>query len=115
LVLELEDNVRSEELSTHKRRRFAVNTFTRMRFCHPDGSLDHEFKGPPSKAPDSLYPWYALPGRMKQPYPVIFGHWSAHPAMSPVGVVPLDRGCMWKGSLCAFKLDTGESFSVGCG
>lgn len=104
----------SDDLGTHKRRRFATNCFTRMRYCHEDGSLDHEFKGPPAKAPAELTPWYALPGRVKQPSPVIFGHWSSHPAMSPRGVVPLDRGCMWNGSLTAVNLETAENFSVSC-
>ncbi|MFK7855530.1 MAG: symmetrical bis(5'-nucleosyl)-tetraphosphatase [Granulosicoccus sp.] len=104
----------SKDLSTRKRRRFSINAFTRMRYCHLDGSLDFEYSGPPHSANKSLYPWYALPDRKPLQTRVVFGHWSSHPGMSPDHVVPTDRGCVWGGALSAFAIETGENKCVSC-
>lgn len=104
----------SKDLSKRKRRRFAVNAFTRMRYCHTDGALDFDFNGPPAVAPLGLHPWYALPTRKALDTRLVFGHWSSHPAMSPAHVVPTDRGCVWGGSLCAFDIEANISHCVSC-
>lgn len=104
----------SKELSGQKRRRFAVNVFTRMRYCHANGDLSFDFNGAPANAPAHLYPWYAVPNRKTLKHRVVFGHWSSHPAMSHDEVIPTDRGCVWGGCLTAFAIDTGESHSVRC-
>lgn len=124
LTEELEDFLRymygntpaqwSKDLSPRKRRRFAINAFTRMRCCHPDGSLDFEFSGPPQTAAKKLYPWYVLPDRKPLETRIVFGHWSSHPGMSPDHVLPTDRGCVWGGSLSAFAIETGENKCVSC-
>jgi len=104
----------SKDLSTRKRRRFAINAFTRMRYCHLDGSLDFEYSGPPRAAIKKLYPWYALPGRKPIDTRIAFGHWSSHPCISPDSVLPTDRGCVWGGALSAFAIETGENKCVSC-
>ncbi|NND89327.1 MAG: symmetrical bis(5'-nucleosyl)-tetraphosphatase [Granulosicoccus sp.] len=104
----------SKKLSVRKRRRFAINAFTRMRYCHADGSLDFEFNGPPRNAPKSLLPWYALPDRKALDTTVVFGHWSSHPGICRSGVVPTDRGCVWGGNLVAYALDTSTSHWINC-
>ena len=91
-----------------ERLRFTVNAFTRMRLCRPDGALDFSFNEAPAHAPAGLVPWYRVPrppaaGPLRMP--VLFGHWSAHPAMAPPGIVPTDRGCVWGGSLACLRLD----------
>jgi len=48
----------------------------------------HFLAAPPCEAPSHLLPWYAVPGRRKWDKPVVFGHWSAHPAMAPPGIIP---------------------------
>jgi bis(5'-nucleosyl)-tetraphosphatase (symmetrical) len=98
--------------SDHERLRCSVNVFTRMRFCHPDGSLEFDHSAPPCEAPSHLLPWYAVPGRRKWDKPVVFGHWSAHPAMAPPGIIPTDRGCVWKGHLAGFNTDGASMQSV---
>ncbi len=90
-----------------ERLRASVNVFTRMRYCHADGRLEFEVSGPPASAPQHLTPWYALPGRQPVPQRIVFGHWSAHPAMAPPGIVPTDRGCVWGGWLAGLSLGTG--------
>ncbi len=96
----------------YQRLRASVNVFTRMRFCHRDGRLDFEQSGPPSGAPSQLLPWYALPDRRRWEKPVVFGHWSAHPAIAPAGIIPTDRGCVWGGWLAGFNAEGGSMRSV---
>lgn len=87
------------------RLRFAVNCFTRMRYCHADGSLDFQHKGPPGDQPADLLPWYEVPGRASADTRIIFGHWSALGLFGGHNVRALDTGCLWGGSLTALRLD----------
>lgn len=102
----------SKKLGKHRRRRFAINAFTRMRFCTRDAELDFTCTSPPAKAPKPLLPWYAVPNRKAIPGRILFGHWSAHPGFAVSNVVPLDRGAVWGGSLCALALETGVTTTV---
>lgn len=95
----------STTLSGYDRLRFAVNVFTRMRYCQVDGRLDYEYNGPPSRAPVTLLPWYQLLDPSWRDDTLIFGHWSAHPAIAARWLMPLDRGCVWGGHLAALDLD----------
>ena len=88
-----------------ERLRFAVNAFTRMRFCRADGALELSANGSPVDAPAGLVPWYRARRPEPLALPVLFGHWSAHPAMAPPGIVPTDRGCVWGGSLACLRTD----------
>ena len=90
------------------RLRSAVNVFTRMRYCDADGTLDLDASGPPAGEP-RLLPWYRAPGRCAIGKPILFGHWSAHPAMAPPGAVPLDRGCVWGGSMAGVRIGPGAT------
>lgn len=104
----------SDELGKHHRRRFALNTFTRMRFCTKKGELDFSETCPPHKAPQHLLPWYAVPNRKPIEGRILFGHWSAHPAFAVSNVIPLDRGAVWGGSLAALALESGVTTTVDC-
>ena len=87
------------------RLRYTVNAFTRMRFYREDGALDFSENGAPADAPAALVPWYRVRRDAPLGLPVVFGHWSAHPAMAPAGIVPTDRGCVWDGHLACLRLD----------
>lgn len=94
------------------RHRYTINGLTRMRYCHPDGSLDFAEKLGPEQS--KLTPWFALPERKPLTETVIFGHWSTlgqvhWPAFRVIG---LDTGCVWGGPLTAYCLETGEVRSV---
>ena len=102
----------SKDLSTEDRQRFAINAFTRMRYCHPDGSLDFDYNGSPANAPAPLLPWHQLPTRKALDMTIIFGHWSSHPAICREGVIPTDRGCVWGGDLVAYAIETRSSHWV---
>lgn len=95
--------------------RFAINAFTRLRFCKADGTLALGHSGPPGTQPAPLRPWYEL-----WPYTgqrVVFGHWSALGAGEHGNVISTDSGCVWGGRLTAVRLDPGPVafYGVDCG
>ncbi len=102
----------SKKLGKHRRRRFTINAFTRMRFCTKKGELDFTLACAPAKAPKGLVPWYAVPNRKPIDGRILFGHWSSHPGFAVSNVVPLDRGAVWGGSLAALALETGVTTTV---
>jgi bis(5'-nucleosyl)-tetraphosphatase (symmetrical) len=97
-----------ESLQGADRLRFVVNALTRMRFCRADGTIDLKQKGRPGTQPDTLLPWFEVPGRLSRGVRVICGHWSALSFVERPGLLALDSGCVWGGSLTAASLDDGE-------
>ena len=95
----------SPQLAGMERLRFAINVLTRLRVCTADGRVDLAIKGEPPLPPSPLRPWFALEGRLTREARVIFGHWSVLGLVLRPGVVGLDTGCVWGGSLTAFDLD----------
>lgn len=95
----------SPSLSGEARIRCAVNIFTRMRYCRPDGSLDLGPTGPPGTQPEGLLPWFELPGRANADLRILFGHWSTLGYHASHGVHALDSGCLWGGRLTALALE----------
>ena len=87
------------------RLRFAVNVFTRLRFCTADGRIDFRQKGKPDSAPPPWMPWFKAPQRAAGGTRIIFGHWSALGYYNADRVVGLDTGCVWGGALTALNLD----------
>lgn len=98
----------SEELAGWERLRYAVNCFTRLRFCDPDGTLELTQKGAPGEQPAPLLPWYQVPGRRNRELRILFGHWSTLGLYRGDGVFALDTGCLWGGRLTALRLDLAE-------
>ena len=103
-----------DDLAGWDRLRVVVNAMTRMRFCHADGSMDFRTKGPPEKAPRGSYPWFAAPGRARRDHTLVCGHWSALGFRAQPGLLALDSGCLWGGSLTAVRLDDRQVFSLPC-
>ncbi len=101
-----------------KKNRYALNGFTRMRFCYEDGRLDFDQKGAPSKktAKAGLKPWFEIKKRKKIDAKVVFGHWSTLGYIENDEVVCLDTGCIWQGKMTAKRLDVpnGELVQVEC-
>jgi len=101
-----------------KKNRFAINAFTRMRFCDTQGRLDFDQKGAPSKKTYSagLYPWFEIEDRKPLGAKVIFGHWSTLGYIDNEEVVCLDTGCVWQGKMTAKRIDIsdGEIVQVDC-
>jgi bis(5'-nucleosyl)-tetraphosphatase (symmetrical) len=95
----------SDDLQGYDRLRFAINCFTRLRYCDADGVLDLKSKGPPGTQPSRYLPWFEVPGRASRDLNIVFGHWSTLGDRASPGVYPTDTGCLWGGALTALRLD----------
>lgn len=103
------------DLTPVERRRFTVNCLTRMRYVDGDGRLLLSLKGPPGTAPPGALPWFRHPARASAGERIVVGHWSALGLVDEAGVLALDTGCVWGGSLCAVRLDERRPpVQVGC-
>jgi bis(5'-nucleosyl)-tetraphosphatase (symmetrical) len=92
-----------------ERQRFTINVLTRLRFCTADGRVDFKQKGKPDSAPSPWLPWFRVAGRANGAQRIVFGHWSALGFCSERGVLGIDTGCVWGGSLTAVNLDDPEA------
>ena len=111
-----EPRVYSPLLDAAEQLRFAINAFTRMRYCQADGTLEFRSKGAPGSQATPLQPWFALPGRVLLDADVIFGHWSTLGRVHwpQHRVWGLDTGAIWGGQLTALNLETRELTAVEC-
>ena len=105
----------SEDLSGMARIRYAINVLTRLRVCTESGQVDLKLKGKPPPPDSPFKPWFDVSTRRSRDARVIFGHWSALGFIQRNGVVGLDSGCVWGGTLTAFDLDAGRApIGVSC-
>ncbi|MCE0494113.1 symmetrical bis(5'-nucleosyl)-tetraphosphatase [Vibrio salinus] len=101
-----------DNLNELQRLRYSINAFTRMRFVHPDGSLDMECKLPPDEADStSLLPWFQYSHREKLSKPILFGHWAALNGVYNKEVIGLDTGCVWGGHLTMLRWEDKRFFT----
>ncbi|GME37527.1 MULTISPECIES: bis(5'-nucleosyl)-tetraphosphatase (symmetrical) ApaH [Pantoea] len=90
----------SEDLTGLARLRFSTNALTRMRYCFPNGQLDMICKDAPESALPPLKPWFTIEGPVAQDYTIVFGHWASLEGKgTPEGIIGLDTGCCWGGTL----------------
>jgi bis(5'-nucleosyl)-tetraphosphatase (symmetrical) len=95
--------------------RYALSSFTRMRYCYKNGYLDFKQKGSPKKLKrDDLYPWFDCPIKVEKELKIVFGHWSTLGFLDREDVLALDTGCLWGGKLTAYCLEDKRRFSVPC-
>lgn len=103
-----EPSVWRDDLEGWDRLRFTINAFTRLRVCDvDDGRMRLEFKGPPETAPERSLPWFRIPWRHSAGERLVFGHWSAMGYVDEAGVLGLDTGCVWGGTLTGQRIDAG--------
>ncbi len=99
----------SAELVGSERLRFIVNILTRLRMCTATGRVALKAKGAPlpgrASGTSALLPWFEVPDRASLGTRIIFGHWSTLGFVNAHGVIGLDTGCVWGGSLSAVDLD----------
>lgn len=93
-----------DNLQGMDRWRLIINTLTRMRFLHVDGSMDFSHKRSIEEAPDDLLPWFAHPLRRTANTLVAFGHWSALGLIKRHNLLALDTGCVWGEELTAVEI-----------
>ena len=95
----------TDALEGMERLRFISNCLTRIRYCTREGELDFAEKLAPGTQPEQLLPWFELPDRNTGSSRIVFGHWSTLGLMQQPGLLALDTGCVWGGSLTAIRLD----------
>ncbi len=105
-----EPNMWSDRLTGVGRLRFTLNCLTRLRYCHEDGRLELELKGPPGDQAPDIVPWFRVPSRASAGESIVFGHWSTLGLLRESGVIALDSGCVWGGGLSALQLDEPGGF-----
>ena len=102
-----------DSLQSWQRYRLITNSFTRIRFCQADGTLELETKTGSANSPAGFAPWYSFSKRKTADQRVLFGHWASLEGQADAdNVYPLDTGCVWAGSLTALRLDDQRYFSV---
>lgn len=94
----------NKSLSEQKKLRFAVNAFTRMRYCYSDASLDFCFKDFPASN-KSLHPWFSLKRKISSSTRLIFGHWSSLGLYHQNNMICIDTGCVWGNELTLYNVD----------
>jgi bis(5'-nucleosyl)-tetraphosphatase (symmetrical) len=99
----------SEDLRGNKRRRFIVNSLTRLRMIRNDGALDFSHKGPPEGADKGLTPWFDAENAKWRGTRIVFGHWSALGLIVNDDLIAVDTGCVWGRQLTAVRLDQGPT------
>lgn len=104
----------NDSLSGPDRTRVIVNAMTRMRFCTESGEMEFRAKGSIDAAPPGYRAWFEVPDRRSAGDTVICGHWSALGLRIQPGLIALDSGCIWGGSLSAVRIDDRRVFQVPC-
>ena len=94
-----------DDLEGHERLRFITNALTRLRACDRHGRMLLKAKGRPQDLPEGAIPWFRVPGRRSAGARIVCGHWSALGYLDEGGVLALDTGCVWGGTLTAQRLD----------
>jgi len=97
-----------------ERLRVILNTFTRLRYCSPQGEMEFRHKGAPGTQPHGLLPWFDVPGRKSADAAIIIGHWSTLGLLNRPDLIALDTGCLWGGTLTAVRLSDRAVFSTPC-
>jgi bis(5'-nucleosyl)-tetraphosphatase (symmetrical) len=94
--------------------RCVINALTRLRYCTADGVMKLKLKQAPDDSQTSAMPWFSVPHRASRGTTVVFGHWSTLGFHTGDGVVALDTGCVWGGSLSAWSFDKRRVVSEPC-
>ena len=98
-------NAWSPKLKGMERLRLITNTLTRIRFCTPEGEMEFKSKEGLGNGPVGYIPWFETPKRKTKTIPIVFGHWSTLGLLNRYGVIGIDTGCVWGGTLTAIDLN----------
>jgi len=102
-----------ENLKDIERYRFIINSFTRMRFCTPEGDLDMDCKLHPKDVnAHKLTPWFKLIKKHQYSKTIVFGHWAALVGYRDKNVIGLDTGCVWGNDLTLLRWEDQKEFKI---
>ena len=104
----------SDALRGMPRLRCVINALTRLRYCTADGSMKLKLKQAPDDSQTSVMPWFSVPHRASRGTTVVFGHWSTLGFHTGDGVIALDTGCVWGGTLSAWSFEKRRVVSEPC-
>jgi bis(5'-nucleosyl)-tetraphosphatase (symmetrical) len=105
----------SQELEPIDKQRYALASFTRMRYCYSNSKLDFSQKGPLSSVNNKeLLPWYECPNRKSLEIKVVFGHWSTLGFTNNNKILAIDTGCLWGRELTAVNLENQRVVNLSC-
>lgn len=105
-----------ETLGGWDRLRVITNSFTRLRYCDPQGVMSLAEKGPPGTQGPGVQPWYEVSSRKSKATTIVFGHWSTLGYQDKNNVISTDTGCLWGGALTAVKISEAErrKYQIAC-
>ncbi|QCI17549.1 bis(5'-nucleosyl)-tetraphosphatase (symmetrical) [Buchnera aphidicola (Acyrthosiphon lactucae)] len=109
-----DNNINFWELKLNQldRLRYAINSFTRMRYCYPDCRLNMFHKQSPNFVKYPLRPWFLMPSKIPKVYSIFFGHWSSlKGTYIPEPFFSLDGGCCWGEELIMLRWEDKKWFS----
>lgn len=102
----LEDPARFIREKMSRKKQLALAAMTRMRTLDKKGRQGR-YSGSLAKVPKRLTPWFRVEGRRTAGVAVVCGHWAALGFHQENNVTCLDTGCVWGGSLTAYRLEDG--------
>lgn len=91
---------------------FTINSLTRMRYCHLDGTLDFTTNcAPADNTNDNIISWFDCNLSTLSGQRLIFGHWAAlMGTTNKANLLALDTGCLWGNWLTAWCAETNAFF-----
>lgn len=100
----------ADDLTESEKLRFAINGFTRMRFCTSDGQLEFKTKSAPENAnANNLIPWYQYQSDRFTDMKWIFGHWASLMGKTDNNnIIALDTGYVWGNYFSVYQLKTSK-------
>jgi bis(5'-nucleosyl)-tetraphosphatase (symmetrical) len=101
-----------DDLEDVTRIRSILGYLVRARCLDSSGAPDPEFADHPRRAPRGLTPWFEVRDPDWADHRVVFGHWAALGLSIGPRHAGIDSGCVWGGSLTAFKIEDQEVVQV---
>ena len=98
-------SVWDDRLSGMEKHSAVFRAMTELRVLSSDGKTCLDFAGPLHELPKGTMPWFSVPSRKSQSHTILFGHWAALGFYRAPGIVALDSGCAWGGTLTAVRLE----------
>lgn len=107
----------NDALPEDEKFRFAINAFTRMRYCTNSGELEFKQKGAPDNLNNEfnrtgenyLMPWFEFQPNRFDNIKWIFGHWASLMGQTNNdNIIGLDTGYVWGNYLSMYRLKTNK-------